>query len=69
MPDWFDLLPRGLQWKWAKRRGERPACEECGEPASWYTTHSGYTCIMCEEQRSASVSMLRELEPRDYLDD
>ncbi len=69
MPDWFSLLPRGLQWWYAKRAGERPVCEDCGEPAMWYSTDAGYTCVMCEEQRAVTVAMLRDLEPRDYLSD
>jgi len=69
MSRWLNLFPRGLQWWYAKRAGERPACEECGSAASWIHGRHGPVCVQCEEQRTESVGMLREIEPRDYLDD
>jgi len=68
MSDWLSLLPRRLQWWYAKRSGESPVCEDCGESAYWYSS-GGYYCLMCESQRTTSVGFIRELEPRDYLDD
>lgn len=69
MIDRIHSLGHRLRWKYAKWRGERPMCEECGSPAMWHVTDAGYTCVMCEEQRSGRVAMLRDPQPDDYLND
>jgi len=68
MADLFDLLPQPLQWWWVKRAGERPQCDACDGPAVWYSSADGYSCPKCEGERTTSVGMLRDLEPRDYLE-